>query len=117
MPSCAGTGLCLPEVGGLVLYLTLPLVWSRPSDLYELKVQPAPVASVAKLAGLGESSPPASATTAITATTAATRTAAPPICSPRLREDDRAGASSAAWRSWRRRSFSCCRDAIRPGSL
>src|SRR5215210_1507750 len=104
MPSWAGTGLWLPEVGGFVLYLTLLLVWLRPSDLYALNVQPAARASAAKLAWSGSSPPPpARATTAITAATAATSTTAPPTWSRRLRELDRAAASSAAWRSWRRR--------------
>src|SRR5690242_11079929 len=100
MPSCAGTGLWLPDVGGLVLYLTLALVWLRPSDLKELNVQPAAFASATRFDWLGVSlPPPASATTAMTAITATTRTAAPPICSRRLRAADRVAASSAAWRS------------------
>src|SRR5215211_8324173 len=99
MPSSAGTGLWLPDVGGFVLYLTLPLVWPRPSDLKEPNVQPAFFASAARSLPLGESSPPpARATTAITAMTATTRTAAPPSRSRRLRDADRAAASSAAWR-------------------
>ena len=108
MPSCAGVGLWLPEVGGFVLYVTLLVVWLRPSDLNVLKVHPAAVASAARfeVSALLLLPPPASATIPITTITATTSTTAPPICSVRLREADLAAASSASWRSRRRRSFS-----------
>src|SRR5690349_12763942 len=108
MPSCAGVGLWLPDVGGLVLYVTLPVVWLRPSDGKVLNVQPAAVAFLASVLASTESlllPPPASATMATTAITATTRIAPPAYCSVRLREADFVAACSAARRSRRRRSF------------
>src|SRR3954462_12727219 len=108
MPSWAGVGLWLPEVGGFVLYLTLPVVWVRPSAGYDLNVQPAAVAVLARFEGstLSLPPPPASATTAITAITITASAAPPASCSVRLREAVFAAACSASRRSRRRRSFS-----------
>src|SRR4051794_26035283 len=106
MPSWAGVGLWLPDVGGLVLYFTFPVVWLRPSDGWDWNVHPAAVASAARFEVSTLSlPPPARATIAITAITATTRIAPPPICSLRLREADRWAACSASRRSRRRRSF------------
>src|SRR4051794_23790546 len=107
MPSSAGVGLWLPDVGGVGFLLNLPVVCSRPSDLYELNVQPAALASAARFDVSADLlSPPASATTAIAAITATTSTAPPPMVSMRLREADRWAACSASTRSRLRRSFS-----------
>src|ERR1700754_1767128 len=102
MPSCAGVGLWLPDVGGLVLYVTLLVVWLRPSDGKVLKVQPAAVAFLASVlvsTDLLSLPPPASATTAMTAITATTRMPPPAYCSVRLREAAFVAACSAARRS------------------
>src|SRR3954447_9220306 len=55
MPSCAGSGLWLPEVGGLLLYLTLVLTWLRPSSGGLTSTQPAALAALSRsrLAGAG----------------------------------------------------------------
>src|SRR3954453_12685802 len=52
MPSLAGFGLWLPDVGGLDLYLTVPLTWVLPSIGGLVALQPAALAAAASLSGL-----------------------------------------------------------------
>src|SRR4051794_18471004 len=107
MPSGAGVGLWLPDVGGVGLYLTLLGVGLRPSDLKALYVHPAAVASDASVALLGALSPPPErAKNAIAATTTTAIATMPPIRSVRLRDAACEAARSASSRSSRRRCFS-----------
>src|SRR3954454_9279550 len=107
MPSLAGFGLWLPDVGGLVLYLTVPLTWVLPSIGGLVALQPAALAAAWSLSGLafgpglgigtvadaflasGSLPPPPpplpARRIAATATTATTSTAPPTICSRRER--------------------------------
>src|SRR3954454_14934516 len=136
MPSWAGGGLWLPDVGGLVLYVTLLVVCVRPSDGKVFATQPAALAAAASLSALASGPadgmatfaplvddgsllelppPPEPMSTAATATTAMTSTAPPIICSRRARAAAACAWASAASRSARRRSFSSRRLPLRPG--
>src|SRR4051812_45009003 len=104
MPSSDGVWLWLPDVGGLVLYLTVPFTWLRPSDGKVRATQPAALAaagSASALAfgpGAGMGALPASlvvfaplppplpeTSTTATTITATTSTAPPTSCSRRVR--------------------------------
>src|SRR3954449_11733605 len=132
MPSSAGVGLWLPEVGGLVLYFTVLVVWVRPSEGKVLLTQPAALAAAGSLSALASgpgagietfvplvddgflSLPPLELiSTAATTTIAATSTAPPTICRRRARAVAARAFSSSARRSARRRSFSSWRLATR----
>src|SRR4051794_5395209 len=135
MPSWAGVGLWLPDVGGLVLYVTLLVVCVRPSEGKVLATQPAALAAAASLSAFASGPaegmatfaplvddgsllellppPPEPMSTAATATIAMTSTAPPTICSRRARAEDACALASAASRSARRRCFSSWRLAMR----
>src|SRR3954447_23824131 len=126
MPSSAGTGLWLPEVGGLDLYLTFVSTCEEPSIGGLSSTQSAALAAVSRVVSAGAgildalvsvdgvlvvlvdlSSPPPPETTSTTTTTAAIVTRAPSRnCRRRARVWDAAWAASAASRSSRRLRFS-----------
>src|SRR3954465_1658121 len=131
MPSLAGLGLWLPDVGGLVLYLTVDETWVLPSIGGSVALQPASPAAASSLSGaalgpgLGIATleepvlafgslllpppPLPEMSTAATTITARTSTAPPTSCSRRVRAAVLAAFSSSASRSSRRRCFSSWR--------
>src|SRR3954447_3508816 len=125
MPSSAGTGLWLPDDGGLVLYLTLVSTCEEPSIGGLSRTQPAALAAVSRsdstsfgilapplvvgaftsLLALLSSPPPLTSRTTTT-TTAIVSSAPSRNCRLRVRFWDAACDASAASRSSRRRRFS-----------
>src|SRR3954451_8703418 len=131
MPSLAGFGLWLPDVGGLDLYLTVPLTWVLPSIGGLVALQPAALAAAASLSGLAFGPglgiatfaaaflasglllsllpPPLLMRMPATTITARTRTVPPTSCSRRVRAAVLPPFSPSGSRSSRRRCFSSWR--------
>src|SRR6478672_7450622 len=136
MPSRAGTGLWLPDCGGLVLYWTLVSTCDEPSIGGFCSTQPAALAAVSRSVSwvFGSAavlplavvvvpwwsllSLPLLETSSTTTTTTAIVSSAPSRnCRLRVRLWDAAAAASAASRSSRRRRFSSSRLAIGEGRV